>query len=190
MPRSFRAAAALALLAALASCSYAVAVRAFFLGGRLAFAPSEPRPEPWCLGDFFVADESGRTVWAFERPPEARASGPCRDWPLVYGQASPGARTLVRPTALVPGRLYVLGGWDGDSLEGAFRLHRVGAGAQIEIVDAASSAARDALERRRPTEEAADRAEAERKARERVRPDPEPAILFNDARPLAAEPGR
>lgn len=154
MRRPLRIAAAVALLLALASCVRSVPVRAFFLDGRLAFAAAGlPGGEPRCFSEFFIADESGRSAWELAGPEEPGGAG-CRDFPVVYGRAPAGARTVAPAAALVPGRVYAIGGWAGDPLEGAFRYLEQGAARRIENVDPRASEVAQALARRRELQDA------------------------------------
>lgn len=105
----------------LAACSADYPVKAIFIDGKLHFVGAG---KDWFFGEtgfcpsyFSVRSSSGKTVWRIEtdRPPS-----PCKIFPLSYGVAPEGWKTLVKAQALKTGRLYVIDGEGGDRYHGAF----------------------------------------------------------------------
>lgn len=116
--------------AALASCGYNLPMRATFIDGGLAFViASDASVQPGCLHQVIVSAASGESVWEAEGMP----ARPCPAWtPLRYGLTPPGLALRVAPVRLRSGTLYVLSGYDGDTLHAAFRLHREGGRLRVE----------------------------------------------------------
>jgi hypothetical protein len=113
------------LLLYLSSCSRFAFVDAAFVNGRLGFilAPGQPDRGTRCLFQLRISNEAGETVWEFQGPPRRLDS--CEPWlPLLYRQAPPDMQTLVPAQRLRMEVAYILYGNDGDSIEGAFVLHR------------------------------------------------------------------
>ena len=149
-----RALAAAILLLACASCSRDFAVRAAFIGGRLAFVASEgtPRGPPWCLEDFAVGDRHGGIVWAIDDIPYSGNGRCATGFPLIYGQVPPAAKQKVAAQPLRLRELYVITGFGGDPYKGAFVLFRDGGRVSVENIDPdrpAALAARERIERSR-----------------------------------------
>ena len=140
--RRIRAGAAMLLLLALAACVLEVPLRAAFVGGRFGFVlgPGAPRNFFRCLDRMVVSDAAGETVWEIERVHPQLDN--CGAWlPLLYGHAPAGMRTLVPPQRLRMDSVYVLQGWTGDNVEGAFVLHRAGRWVSVENLDPHGGAA-------------------------------------------------
>lgn len=111
---------------ALAACQPPeLELRAMFLGNALAFtaAQESQRSSSACWSDVAVVDDRGHAVWAADGP-EAGECGAA--FPLVYGRAPAGARTVEPAARLEPGRLYLVTGHTDLDAIGAFVLVRVG----------------------------------------------------------------
>lgn len=123
MYRSLRLAAPLLLLFATSSCSVIRIVEALVVDGALTFVAANPKTAelPYCLMDFELIDEDRTVMWEIRSSERIAEGGTCvSDLPLVYGRAPAGAETLVAPKPLVGGRNYVIQGWKGGQLGGAF----------------------------------------------------------------------
>lgn len=63
------------------------------------------------------------TMWRIEPDPKRQQNQFCEtDFPLRYGHAPPWLMTTVAPKPLTPERIYVVKGWSGNDLNGAFVL--------------------------------------------------------------------
>lgn len=138
-----RAAAALALLLALASCQMPVIVaKAVFMDDRFAFVAADESDAAGvaCWTDLSVADDSGGAVWRVSGS-LGRTCG--SSFPILYGRAPTGTRTEVAPVRLEAGRLYLIRGHTDRDVAGAFALTRVGAKLLVQNFDLRHPAVRE-----------------------------------------------
>jgi hypothetical protein len=106
----------------LTGCSADYPLKAVFTDGKLYFVGAK---KDWffgrtgfCPSYFSVREQSGKTVWRIETD---LSPSECELFPVVYGVAPKGWKTVVRAALLKSGELYVLNGQGGDSYHGAFR---------------------------------------------------------------------
>lgn len=106
----------------LGGCSADYPLKAVFKSGKLYFVGAEKHwffgRTGFCPSYFSVRAQSGHTVWRIETD---LSPSDCELFPIAYGIAPKGWRTVVPAKPLKSGEGYVLNGSGGDRYHGAFR---------------------------------------------------------------------